>query len=186
MIQYLALLRGINVGGKNIIRMSDLKYFFENIGFVGVQTYIQSGNVIFKTHDNNKTKLTIQIEKALAVRFKYNSKILLLSHLQLETVVREAPADFGTFPDKYKYDVIFLRNGLVPDEIIKSIKIKEGIDNTEAGNLTLYFSRLISNLTQSKLKYIMTLPEYQNMTIRNWKTTKELLNMMNKNNSTNA
>ena len=186
MIQYLALLRGINVGGKNIIRMSDLKDCFENIECADVQTYIQSGNVIFKTNEKNKTKLTNQIENALAVRFKYDSKIILLSQLQLETVVMEAPADFGTFPDKYKYDVIFLRDGLVPGEIIKSIKIKEGIDNAKAGYLTLYFSRLISDLTQSNLKYLITLPEYQNMTIRNWKTTKELLNMMNKNNSTKA
>ncbi len=133
-----------------------------------------------------KTKLIVQIENALADRFKYDSKIVLLSQFQLETAVREAPADFGTFPYKYKYDVIFLRDGLIPDEILKRIKTKEGIDSANAGNLTLYFSRLISNLTQSKLKYIMTLPEYQNMTIRNLKTTNELLEMMNNNNSTNA
>ena len=185
MIQYLALLRGINVGGKNIIRMPDLLDCFKSIGFEDIQTYIQSGNVIFKAPDYNKTKLTIQIENALTDRFRYDSKIVLLSQFQLETVVREVPADFGTFPDKYKYDVIFLRDGLVPDEILKSIKTKEGIDSANAGNLTLYFTRLISNLTQSKLKYIMTLPEYQNMTIRNWKTTNELIGMMNTNYSKN-
>ena len=64
MIQYLALLRGINVGGKNIIRMSDLKDCFESIGFKDIQTYIRSGNVILRTNDNNKTKLTVQIENA--------------------------------------------------------------------------------------------------------------------------
>lgn len=186
MIQLIALLRGINVGGKNIIRMSDLKGCFENQGFMDIQTYIQSGNVIFKTNENNKIELINQIEKALAVQFNYDSKIVLLSHQHLESVVTEAPVDFGTFPDKYKYDVIFLRDGLVPNEILKRIKIKVGVDNADAGNFTLYFSRLISNLAQSHLKSIMAHPEYQNMTIRNWRTTKEILNMMNKNKSTIA
>src|SRR5512133_2006029 len=121
MEQYLALLRGINVGGNNIIRMTDLKDCFANLGLADIQTYIQSGNVIFKSNENDKLNLTDQIEKALAVRFSYNSKIALLSQTQLETIAKEAPPGFGAFPDKYKYDVIFLRGGLVPGEIIKKI-----------------------------------------------------------------
>ncbi len=186
MTQYLALLRGINVGGKNIIKMSDLKQCFENIGFVEVLTYIQSGNVIFKTIETHKIKLTNQIEKELSLRFKYDSKIILITHMQLETVIKEAPTIFGNYPEKYKYDIIFLKDDLNPKEIIKGIRIKEGVDSVDVGSFTLYFSRLISKLTQSKLKYMITLPSYKNMTIRNWKTIKELLNMMNKNYSTNA
>jgi uncharacterized protein (DUF1697 family) len=65
MLQYLALLRGINVGGNNIIKMTDLKAGFENIGFSDVSTYIQSGNVIFKSEENNKTKIINLIERSL-------------------------------------------------------------------------------------------------------------------------
>lgn len=186
MKQYLALLRGINVGGKNIIKMSDLISCFESLGFTDVLTYIQSGNVIFKTNETNKTLLTSQIEKALTKQFNYDSKIVLLSQIQVETVIKDAPPYFGTFPEKLKYDVIFLRDGFTPDEIIKRIKTKEGVDSAFAGSLTLYFSRLISNLTQSRLKNVMTLPEYQNMTIRNWNTTKEILNLIDKNNNKNS
>lgn len=186
MKQYLALLRGINVGGKNIIKMSDLIRCFVSIGFADVLTYIQSGNVIFKTSETNKSLLTNQIEKALTTQFNYDSKIVLLSQIQVETVIKDAPTDFGTYPEKFKYDVIFLRDGFTPNEILKRIKTKEGVDSAFAGSLTLYFSRLISNLTQSRLKNVMTLPEYQNMTIRNWNTTKEILNLIEKNKNTNA
>jgi uncharacterized protein (DUF1697 family) len=56
-VQYLALLRGINVGGKNIIKMADLKACFESLGFSDVVTYIQSGNVLFKSADKDKVEV---------------------------------------------------------------------------------------------------------------------------------
>ena len=56
--RHLALLRGINVGGNNIIKMSDLRVCFEAMGLSGVETYIQSGNVIFSTKRASKTRLT--------------------------------------------------------------------------------------------------------------------------------
>lgn len=67
--QYLALLRGINVGGNNIIKMTDLKSCFENMGFDDVLTYIQSGNVLFKSDEKNKTRLTNRIEMVLSEHF---------------------------------------------------------------------------------------------------------------------
>jgi len=63
--QYLTLLRGINVGGNNIIKMTDLKSCFENMGFTSVSTYIQSGNVIFKSDEKDNTRLTNKIEQVL-------------------------------------------------------------------------------------------------------------------------
>lgn len=179
MIQYLALLRGINVGGKNLIKMSDLKKCFEDTGFTDVSTYIQSGNVIFKTGQEDKVKLAVRIEKELSARFSYVSKIVLLTHDQLDTIVREAPAGFGLSQDEFRYDVIFLRDELSPDKVMGNVKIKEGVDTAYAGSLTLYFSRLISKASQSRLSYLITLPIYQNMTIRNWNTTKGLLDVMN-------
>jgi len=186
MTQYIALLRGINVGGKNIIKMADLVSCFNSLGFVDILTYIQSGNVIFRAGETNKTKLTSQIEKALSRQFNYDSKIVLLSQIELETVIKDAPPDFGTLPDKFKYDVIFLRDELTPDVIIKRIKVKEGVDTAFAGSLTLYFSRLTSRFTQSRLKNVMALPEYQSMSIRNWNTTKKIFNLMGGNKSTNT
>jgi uncharacterized protein (DUF1697 family) len=160
--------------------MAELKSAFEKIGFTDVFTYIQSGNIFFKSLKNDKIVLINKIQEELSTCFKYDSKIVLLTHNQLINIINEAPKDFGVEPEKYKYDVIFLKDNITPTEIIKSIKIKDGVDTVNAGNYTLYFSRLTSKVEQSRLKYIITLPEYQNITIRNWNTTKMLFEIMNK------
>ncbi|MDD2284537.1 MAG: DUF1697 domain-containing protein [Paludibacter sp.] len=79
MSQYLALLRGINVGGKNIIKMSELQACFEGMNLTDVQTYIQSGNVIFKSSEQDRIKLSARIEQVLTLKFRYTSKIALNS-----------------------------------------------------------------------------------------------------------
>ena len=178
--QYLALLRGINVGGNNIIKMTDLKACFENMGFTHVVTYIQSGNVLFKSAEKGKTKLTNKIEQVLSERFKYKSRIVAVTHMELKRVVKESPKGFGKDVDKYRYDVIFLKEPLTPKEAMKNVSIKKGVDTAYAGESVLYFSRLISKASQSHLTKIITLPVYQNMTIRNWSTTTKLLALMEK------
>ena len=178
--QYLALLRGINVGGNNIIKMADLKACFENMGFTHVTTYIQSGNVLFKSPEKDKTKLTKKIEKALSERFNYKSRIVAITHKELKKVVEGAQRGFGKDMDKYRYDVIFLKEPLTPKEAMKNVSRKEGVDTAFAGEFVLYFSRLISKASQSHLTKIIKLPMYQNMTIRNWSTTTKLLALMEK------
>jgi uncharacterized protein (DUF1697 family) len=181
-IQYLALLRGINVGGNNIIKMTDLKACFENIGFSDVVTYIQSGNVLFKSTEKDKIKLTNKIEKILSERFNYKPRIVVVTHKELKKVVEGAPRGFGSEVDKYRYDVIFLKEPLTSKEAMKNVSMKEGVDNAYIGKYVLYFSRLISKAAQSYLTKIIALPMYQNMTIRNWSTTTKLLALMEKGN----
>ena len=72
---YLALLRGINVGGNNVIRMADLKRCFEGCGFENVATFIQSGNVVFSADDGEVKEVTSRIESLLSRRFSYDSII---------------------------------------------------------------------------------------------------------------
>jgi uncharacterized protein (DUF1697 family) len=177
--QYLALLRGINVGGNNVIKMAKLKESFEKLGFSDIATYIQSGNVLFKTSEKNLKKVAAKIEKALSKEYKYVAKIILFSYEELKTVVERAPKKFGKDPSKYRYDVLFLREPVDETKALKSIPLKEGVDQGYAGKRVLYFSRLISKATQSKLARIILLPIYQEMTIRNWNTTTKLLVQMN-------
>jgi uncharacterized protein (DUF1697 family) len=172
---YLALFRGINVGGNNIIKMVDLKSSFTNMGFEDVETYIQSGNVLFKYGESDKVALTNKIEKQLSDDFNYNSKIVLITLSQLKAIVEKAPPGFGSAPDEYRYDVIFLKEPLTTVEAMESIKIREGVDNVYPGKNVIYFSRLISRASQSYLSKIITLPVYKKMTIRNWNTTTKLL-----------
>jgi len=177
---FLALLRGINVGGKNIIKMADLKVCFESLGLSDVLTYIQSGNVLFKSAEKDKAKLTKIIEAGLSTRFHYDARLVIVTGRQLKQAVEEAPRGFGKAPDKFRYDVIFLKEPLTPKEAMKSVSTKEGVDNAYAGKDVLYFSRLISKATQSHLTRIIGLPVYQSMTIRNWNTTTKLLALMEK------
>jgi uncharacterized protein (DUF1697 family) len=178
--QYLSLLRGINVGGYNIIKMTDLKSCFENMGFTEVLTFIQSGNVIFKSFEKNKINLTTKIEQVLSERFNYKSNVVVITHEQLNKIVTEAPSGFGKDTETYRYNVLFLKEPLTPNETMKNVSVKAGIDNVFAGESVLYFSQLISKASQSHLTKIITLPVYQNLTIRNWNTTTKLLALMNK------
>ncbi len=174
-VRHIALLRGINVGGNNIIKMADLKSCFEDMGFSDVVTYIQSGNVVFSTKAADKARLTRKIEKGLSEEFGYQSRIVLITYAHLQEVVTAAPQEFGTAPDLHRYDVLFLKEPLTADEAFKSIRMRDGVDNLHTGSGVLYFSRLISKASQSYLNKIVMLPIYKEITIRNWNTTTKLL-----------
>lgn len=180
MTQYLVLLRGINVGGKNIIKMADLKASFEEMGFADVQTYIQSGNVLLESPEKDKAALTTKIEAGLSKRFNFEAKVVVVSQKELKAIIQSAPQSFGSEEKKFRYDVIFLKEPLTPKEAMESVKVREGVDAAHAGKQALYFSRLISRASQSYLTKIIGMPVYQNMTIRNWNTTTKLLVLMKK------
>ena len=178
MTRYVALLRGINVGGKNLIKMTDLKACFEALGFENVSTYIQSGNVLFSANKSNQVKLTSRIEESLSKTFNYKSRVVVRSYKEMKNIVSHAPKSFGSDPATYRYNVIFLKEPMTAAEAMKSVSTKEGIDQVFVGKGVLYFSILISKATQSHISRIVSLPVYQSMTIRNWNTTTKLLSMM--------
>ena len=175
---YLALLRGINVGGRNVIRMAELRNCFEDEGFRDVVSYIQSGNVIFRSASSGLSTLTVRIEGMLAAAFDYKAKVALRSRRQMRTVVEEAPAGFGTRPDVYRYDVLFLMDPLTAAAAMEHVRTRPGVDEAWAGEGVLYFSRLIDKASRSHLSRIASMPVYQSMTIRNWNTTTRLLQLM--------
>lgn len=178
MNRYLVLLRGINVGGKNIIKMADLKASFEAMGFSNVQTYIQSGNVLIESAEKDKEALTARIEKDLSKQFNFHARVVVVSQKELSAIIKSAPRGFGQDDGNFRYDVIFLKEPLTPKEAMKSVSVREGVDTAHAGKQALYFSRLISRASQSHLTKIIGLPVYQNMTIRNWNTTTKLLALL--------
>ncbi len=175
--RYVALLRGINVGGSNVIRMADLKACFEDQGLEAVRTYIASGNVLFAT-GRPAPAVTRRLEEALSDRFDYQATLVLRSLAELRTVVRRAPKGCGTLPATYRYDVIFLRKPLTARSVVGSVPRREGVDQAHAGPGVLYFSRLVARAAQSRLSRLIAMPEYQSMTIRNWNTTTKLLELM--------
>jgi uncharacterized protein (DUF1697 family) len=176
--RYVALLRGINVGGNNLIRMPALKASFESLGFEDVVTYIQSGNVLFSAEDRERKALTGRIERALSATFGYQASIVLRTRGQMRDIVRRAPPGFGGEPTTYRYDVLFLKEPLTAAAVLKVAPTKEGVDAVHGGPGVLYFSRLTSLATQSRLSKLASMPIYKSMTVRNWNTTTKLLQLI--------
>jgi uncharacterized protein (DUF1697 family) len=88
---YVALLRGVNVGGKNLLPMKDLTCLFEDAGCAGVRTYIQSGNVIFTASQAKADKLPARIAKTIADRFGYRTPVILRRAEDLGETIRNNP-----------------------------------------------------------------------------------------------
>ena len=181
MAVYVALLRGINVGGNNIIRMADLASCFQDdMGFAGISTFIQSGNVVFHARKQGLAALSSSVEQALSQRFGYEAAAVVLSRDRLSAVVTGAPGGFGRQPAKYRYDVIFVRTPLTAAVAARHFAPTDGVDRIEAGKHAVYSSRLIARATQSRMGRIAATPVYPSITIRNWNTTTTLLAMMNR------
>jgi uncharacterized protein (DUF1697 family) len=175
---YVALLRGINVGGKNLIRMPALRRCFEANGFEHVSTYIQSGNVLFSSPATGATALTRRIEVMLAEAFEFIPTVVVRDRKQMRAIVGRAPKGFGSEPKKYRYDVIFLKEPLTARAAMQHVPTNPAVDTAHAGTGVLYFSRLEAKATQSRLNRIISSPIYTSVTIRNWNTTTKLLSMM--------
>ncbi|MFC6463558.1 DUF1697 domain-containing protein [Marinilactibacillus sp. GCM10026970] len=109
MEKYIVLLRGINVGGKNKVKMADLRTELLKEGFETVQTYIQSGNIVVESNLSSKT-ITQKVATLLTQKFKLDTtsvKILTLSKIVYESIVMEAPEDYGKIDQTvdYRYDI---------------------------------------------------------------------------------
>ncbi len=172
--RYVALLRGINVGGKNIIKMSALAACFEAHGFTAVTTYIQSGNVVFESSLTARAGLIGEIEVMLAQTFGYAASVAVRSRAEMTAIVERAPRGFGAEPATYRYDVLFLKPPLTAAAAIKLIPGAPGVDQAHAGTGVIYASRLVAKAAQSRLDKLAAMPIYQQLTVRNWNTTTAL------------
>ena len=181
MTTYVILLRGVNVGGKNKVSMSELKLFLEEQGLRNVSTYIQSGNAIAQS-DVDAATLTDTIEKGLPNSFKLDSSVinvLVLSRDQLQAVIDDKPEGFGEQPGKYHSDAIFLM-GINATQAMPVFAPRDGVDTVWPGDGVIYSQRLSALRTKSRLNRIMASPLYKSMTIRSWSTTMKLCDLARK------
>lgn len=175
--RYVALLRGINVGGRNRVAMPDLRAAFQAAGYGSVATYIQSGNVLFTagvTPDGLETDIETMLEPHLGMPLV----VVVRAHHQLRQVVERAPEGFGAAPHTYHCDVVFLKAPLTSDQAMHLVELRQGVDEAWPGSGLLYFQRLSSRRAQSRMSKIVGKPEYQQMTIRSWATTTKLLTLL--------
>lgn len=181
-MKYLCLLRGVNVGGKNKVSMSELKTGLEKVGFTEVFTYINSGNVIVETTLKSPREVEKTVEKLLPTLFKLDTaiiKIRAINQADLKTVVEKAPKGFGTKPEIYHSDVLFPMDA-TSKEIFQETEMREGVDDGWEANGVVYYQRLSAERTKSKLGKIIAKPIYKSITIRSWQTTVKLLALFDK------
>jgi uncharacterized protein (DUF1697 family) len=182
-INYVALLRGVNVGGNNIIKMNELKMIFEEMNLSDVKTYIQSGNVIFNDFEKDKLRLLKKIENKLSKTLNNEIKVSLFTLSEMKEIINMKPHKYGEENEEYKYDVLFLIEPLTAKEAMKEIHTRDGVDEVYEGNKVLYFKRLKEKIIKTYLTKIIGTPIYKNMTLRNWNTTEKLFELMERNNN---
>jgi uncharacterized protein (DUF1697 family) len=176
---YLILIRGINVGGRNRVSMAGLRECLEEKGFSNVSTYIASGNV-FVDSGKRADVIRAQVERTLPETFKLDDeliRVLVLTRKQLQAVIDRKPEGFGEHPDKHHSDAIFLM-GIDSAQALSVFDPREGVDTIWPGDGVIYSQRLSSQRTRSRLSKIVGTPAYKSMTIRSWRTTTKLLEIL--------
>ena len=179
MTTYVVLLRGINVGGKNVVPMAGLRRCLEDLGFASVSTYIASGNALLAS-DEPADEIRTRIEAGLSRSFKLDSeliRVLVLSRPQLQAVFDNKPNGFGEQPENYHSDAIFLMD-IDAAQVMPVFSPREGVDKVWPGDGVIYSQRLSAERTKSRLNKVMASPLYKSMTIRTWRTTIALLAML--------
>lgn len=175
-MKYVALLRGINVGGNNKIEMAKLKTIFESLGYTSVKTYINSGNIIFETSDAHGS-LSKEIEKAIENEFKINISVVVKSLTEINTIEKVIPKDWTNGGDS-KTDVLFLWDEMNKKEVLDDLKIKPEIDHVKYINGAIIWHVERKDIGKSGLLKIVGTEIYKKVTIRNVNTLRKLKLLM--------
>ena len=176
---FVALLRGVNVGGNNMISMSSLKNSFESIGFEQVKTYINSGNIIFKTKALDARELERKIEQMLSKEYELNSKVVVRSLAEMDNLVKSLPKSWDGDSD-WRFNVIFLRHSIDSEKVLDELPVKREIEEVVYRKGALLWSARVSEITKSNMLKLSSRKIYQDMTIRNLNTTRKLTELMRK------
>jgi uncharacterized protein (DUF1697 family) len=178
MTTLLVLLRGINVGGRNKIGMTDLRRMFEDMGFSDPRTYIQSGNVVMGSRRANNPRTVAAIERRLSEAFDYEARVVVRDLAEMTTVVRQIPKSWDVRDASMRYNVIFTSHKLTPKQLRAELKPKPDIEHATAGTHALYWSAPLATLTRTSMIKLSAHPAYGELTIRNLRTTLALLDLM--------
>ena len=176
---FVALLRGVNVGGKNMIRMSSLKDSFERMGFDGVATYINSGNIIFRTQEGDARKLERSIEGMLSSEYELECRVVVRSLSEMTDLVKSLPENWDG-DGRRKYNVIFLRHSIDSENILDGLKPKSDTEQIVYRPGALLWSARINDMSRTIMHKLPGQKLFQEMTVRNTNTTRKLYDLMKK------
>lgn len=173
-LTYIALLRGINVSGHNMIKMAELKQLFAELGFLDIQTYLQSGNIVFKADKSTIDKIGSKIETEILSRFGLTIPVIVLEKTTLLSIKEKCPF----FSEKYEQTAFYITfpSAKINDESFQNNSFPASADEVfqiTENAVYLYLpggygtTKLNNNFFEKKLKITAT--------TRNWKTVNELL-----------
>lgn len=174
---YTALLRGINVGGKNKVDMKTLKKSFEQAGMNNVVTYINSGNIIFTTDEHSKNELVHILKETILDTFGLQIKVLVLSLEDMKKVMSSLPESW-TNDDKMKSDVLFLWEDVNDESILEKLTYKPEIETVKYASGAILWTIDKINVNKSSMTKLVGTNLYKRMTVRNVNTTRKIYELM--------
>lgn len=170
---YVALLRGINVGGKNKIDMKLLKENFEYAGMENVSTYLNTGNVIFKQDNRSEEEIVSILEAGIAREFGFDIKIVICSIDEITLVIDTLPETWINDPNM-KSDVLFLGDEVDAESILEELIIKPEIDTVIYIPGAILWSIKREHQSTSGMVRLVGTKVYKKMTIRNVNTVRKI------------
>ena len=181
MTRYALLVRGINVGGKNKVVMAQLRQELTELGLEKVETYINSGNVFFNSIVP-RTKLIENLQAFFEIHYPFIQSFSLLSQEDYEAELENLP-DWWT-KDLARKDVLFYTESLDVDQVIKKVNSLELEDEVvHFGKLGIFWGKYSeeSYYETAYHKYLLKMPFYRQITIRNAKTFDKIGQMLKNN-----
>jgi uncharacterized protein (DUF1697 family) len=172
-VRYIALLRGINVGGRTPVKMAELKACFEALGFDNVSTYIASGNVLFESDEHNAAKLTTTIEGAIEQRFELPVKVVVLDRKAYARIAQAIPKPW--IGDRtLRANVAFLRRGTDAEQVVRGLQPDAAIEEVKVVDGAILWATRRDSLNRSVMRKLIGGPAYKELTVRNLNTTLKL------------
>ena len=176
-MRYVALLRGINVGGRTLVKMADLKACFERLGFDDVSTYIASGNVLFEGGEADATRLATTIEAAIEQRFELPVKVVVLDRASYARIVKAIPKPWigdGTL----RANVAFVRRGTDAKAVVRDLDPDPAVEEVKAVKGAILWATRRDALNRSVMRKLIAGAAYKELTVRNLNTTLKLQELL--------
>jgi uncharacterized protein (DUF1697 family) len=173
-MKYVAFLRGINVGGKNKIKMETLRASVEKLGFENVETYINSGNIVFETSKTDDKKLAERIETAIEKEFGLNIKTMVRARSEIENLVKNNPFD-GQFENDKDLHVFFLDEEMPAEKRELLLSNNSETETYHVEGREIYCLLKVSVLDSLMGKDYIGKKLKVSATARNWRTVNKVL-----------
>lgn len=169
-MKYIALFRGVNVGGNRKVEMKKLRELFTSLDCTNVHTYLNSGNLIF---ERTQPLPYDQLQSALEKAFGFPIETLIKAHRQMQVVAKAIPADW-TNDTEWKTDIAYLFPEIDSSEIVDLLPIKKEFLEIQYVPGAVFWRARRKNIHKTNLNKLIGMKLYSQMTLRNVNTARFL------------